>query len=225
MKHLIVLSLALILSADLFAQEIETGTKTKNWKLGVLGGAAFSDVAGPSALVEFKTNYLLENLFSKISVGYAYVTSDELIHRRGYEDKSYSVHYPDGHYDFYKSYETYDYDITQSKYNNVPVTIGFEYYFPQNGFAPYALCEFGLNLHYVDVRERKNYTTALYNSLEEVPQRYKEFGSEHRTSLRFTLGAGTNIDLFPGLSLDVRGFYQLSDVIGNNAQFLAGLVF
>ncbi|HEX3072059.1 MAG TPA: hypothetical protein VHP30_00465, partial [Ignavibacteriales bacterium] len=118
MKHLIVLSLALILSADLFAQEIETGTKTKNWKLGVLGGAAFSDVAGPSALVEFKTNYLLENLFSKISVGYAYVTSDELIHRRGYEDKSYSVHYPDGHYDFYKSYETYDYDITQSKYNN-----------------------------------------------------------------------------------------------------------
>lgn len=215
MKKLLVLSFCFI-NVILYAQEETQTSKSAKWKIGILGGANFADASGLSTVFEYKTNYLLKNLYTKISIGYSNVTNDEYIEAKGYNERADMQRY---------YYVTYSYDINSSNYNTIPISLGAEYYLTQGDISPYGIFEMGVNAYWKNSRKTSNYMTRdTYADFEEIPDEYRNPRFGEKSSFRLAFGAGSNINLFSNFNLDVRYIFQVSRTIGNYHQLLAGIV-
>jgi len=223
MKKIIALSL-LLLGTNMFAQEITPVKMFSAFKVSALAGVNFSSLSGGSVILEGKIN-LTSSLNLTLSVGYSKINK-----KAGYNVNTYR------HINFlwqglYETnyYETESYYVHEINYDVFPVSLGFEYYFLHNVFSPYTLFEVGYNgVESHQVRSGGNIGVGgQYNSFDQLPSAYKSIAPAftHKNPYRIAVGVGTNYQLTPFVSLDLRYLFQYNHSIENSNQILVGIVF
>lgn len=218
MKKIVIL-FVLLLSVNLFSQEIEKSKMFSTFEYGVLTGLNFSTLSGGSIIIEGKTN-LNSNLIVKLSLGYSTINKKE-----GYSVKTNSF----VSFNNYHKYTTESYDVDEINYDVFPISLGFEYVFSRDNFSPYGIFEIGYNFYsfHAQISNSKSGFAGVYDTYDKLPSDYKAKPPviSEDESYRIALGIGTNYKLGSTINLDVRYLYQFNKSLINTNQILLGINF
>ena len=215
MKKLIVL--LFILSFNLlFAQDNISQTPFSELNYGIYGGINFGNNSETAAsfLFEFKAN-LISNLNLNLSLGYS----------KSYKTEAYTVKsYRTGNINNVQYYWADQYDVNKKGYDMFPVSVGFQYVFHEQTFAPYIIGSFNYKL--IDARIYSSPgTTWTYNSFDELPNDFRtkhvEQFPDHSYGLDF--GIGVIYPIFSKLNIDLRYYYEIDSEIINTHHIVVGI--
>ena len=215
MKKLIVLSFILSFNL-LFAQDNISQTLFSELNYGIYGGINFGNNSetGGSFLFEFNAN-LISNLNLNLSLGYS----------KSYKTEAYTVKsYRTGSINNVQYYWADQYDVNKKGYDMFPVSVGLQYVFHEQTFAPYVIGSFNYKL--IDARIYSSPgTTWTYNSFDELPNEYRTKHVEQFPDHSYGLGLGIGViyPIFSKLNIDLRYFYEIDSEIINTHHIMVGL--
>lgn len=217
MKKIIILFL--LSFTILSAQENKKITPFSEINYGVFGGLNFnntSQTAG-SFIFELGTG-LTHSINLNLSAGYL-----KIFEADPYPVKTFTIAKIQDETFYYAE----DYEITKFGYDILPLSVGLRYNFIQDkSFSPYLLIKGNYN-----IIEGKTYRTSgfskPYNSLEEIPEEYKNNIDKTFPSGSFgiTFGIGNAFTLSSKIGLDLRYLYKYDNEIINSHHFVVGITF
>ncbi len=200
----------------LFAQSKTNSVPFSELNYGIYGGINFGNNSetGGSFLFEFNAN-LISNLNLNLSLGYS----------KSYKTEAYTVKsYRTGIINNVQYYWADQYDVNKKGYDMFPVSVGIQYVFHEQTFAPYIIGSFNYKL--IDARIYSSPgTTWTYNSFDELPNEYRtkhvEQFPDHSYSLDF--GIGVIYPIFSKLNIDLRYYYEIDSEIINTHHIVVGI--
>jgi opacity protein-like surface antigen len=203
-----------------FSQEIENSNHFNRFELAFLLGINISKPTGSAFLAEMKTD-IASNINAKFSIGYSLIYKSE-----GYEVKTFQFASFSNLAQTISYYSTYSYNLDRIRYSVIPISLGIEYFFHRDDFAPYCVVEAGYNF-YEHKEEISNVRVGFKESstIEGLPQEYQhQHIISENSSYKLALGAGINLNLTHSVDLDIRYLYQYNSSLVNTSQILIGLV-
>ena len=218
MKKLAIL-ISLFLNSVLFCQETNNVKPFTNINLGILGGGNFNSIPtlGGSLILEGKSNISSQSIL-KISIGFS-----SLFENNSYQIKSYSHFIIDN----IEGYQLTTYDIDKIQYSIIPINLGFEYVFSNNQISPFGIIELGYNFYSGEEQVAMSTSGQYFNTLEEVPNNYRNPAPKTFDDNSYSLGLGMGIKykLTLNMDLNIRYMFRYNDKILNSNQILFGISF
>ncbi len=216
MKNILIVFLIFV-NSFLFAQNVEKSTFFTSSEFGIYGGLNFNTLSHiyGSFYFEGRTN-LTSNINLKLSAGYYKIFSFESYTVDSYE----YVHIGD-----YSKYNTITYNVLRTEYQVIPISIGAQYNFIHNISTYYAF--FDVSYNFIDplTYQTPAVTTGEYNSISDIPGKYKIESNLPNNSYGLAFGAGAMYKLFSSFSIDIRYLFKYDSEIVNTHQLLIGFVF
>lgn len=217
MKCLIV-SLLVLINSSLFSQVQKKSKPFSVFNLEVLGGVNYTNVSGPSFIVEGRTN-LIRHLNFQFAVGYLEVYKDDFRKVKAYQ----YINVPG-----MQEYQTENYNINDTRFHIAQFSMGFEYALNNYGkFTPYSFINGSYNAYDAKYRTSPILVGPGYKSYDQIPSEYKHKIPSVPASGSFGIGIGigTRYNLFDNIKLDLRYIFQVNSSIVNMHQVLVGFVF
>jgi len=213
MKNVIVL---IIISSNVFySQEKKESKVFTSTKISFFGGINFENFSDINEAFYFEgaTN-ITQKLYTSFSLGYY----------KSVSSNNYTVNsFKYVNIDDYEKYHTITYEVIKTEYQVVPFTIGLQYYFKRNGLIPYLVFDFNYNLIDPLTFKTPELWVGTYETIEDIPMKYKSIIELPNSSLGLSLGLGIKYNLFSKFDFNFKYLYKIDNEILNTHQFLLGI--
>ncbi len=217
MKKKSFLFLVIFTFSYLSAQTKEKSNFLYDSEFGFHGGLSFISLSqGWETFIFEGKSHLTDDLLVKLSIGYSRIISPVK-----YVVKSYSVITWNGT----KIYQPFSFNVFNTTYKVIPISLGLQYNINYSKFNPYVLTEIGYNMIDPKLSKSPRIYGEKFNSYDELPQEYKYINILPNGSYKLAVGVGFKYPITSVLSLDLRYLTQIDSEIINTQQLLVGIIF
>lgn len=214
-RYLVILLYAI--SNLIYPQTINESKAFSSSQFSLLGGLNFSNnykILG-SFYAEGATN-LFTNMYLKLSLGYYKSLSEETYEVNTYKELNIGTD---------KKFYTVKYNVLNTNYQVIPVSVGLIYFKNIGNFEPYTIVDLSYNLIDPLLTKTREIKVTEYDYLNQIPSEFLKKNNLTNDSVSFALGIGCKYIVNSKLELNLRYLYKFDNEISNTNQILIGITF